>query len=77
MKNEIPYKTIHRMMKKNCSTYKVGDDAVRQMIYFLNSIIQDVSFMSIVYARHDNRKTVNSNDVNLAIETIIKDVFAE
>ena len=64
-------------MKKNCSGYKVGSDAVTQMLYILESVIQDVSLMSMIYARHDDRKTINSKDVNFAIETIMNEAFIE
>lgn len=64
--HELPFKTVHRLMKKNCEC-KVGSDSVEQMMFYVENVIGNVSFYASLYAEHDNRKTLNSNDVNLAI----------
>ena len=72
----LPYKTVHRIMKQN-TTCKIGKDSVEQISIFLESMIKDVTLLSSIYTNHDKRKTITSEDVNLAIKTILTNTYAE
>ncbi len=66
---ELPFKTVHRLMKQNTDC-NLSHDSVEQLILFLESVIKNVTISSSLYADHDDRKTIDVEDINLAIRQI-------
>lgn len=66
---ELPFKTVHRLMKDNTDC-KLSHDSVEQLILFMESVIKNVVITSSLYADHDGRKTIDTEDINLAIRQI-------
>lgn len=71
---ELPFKTVHRLMKKNCDC-NLSHDSVEQLILFMESVVKNVTVTASLYAEHDSRKTVDTEDINLAIRQIYFDRY--
>lgn len=58
------------MMKENTSL-KVGRTGVEQNKYFLEELVSSVTRIASMYAKYRGSKTINSDDVNLAINDLL------
>ena len=66
----LPYKTIKRMMKEN-TDYKITKEAVQQVQFLCETLLIEVTQESSKYTTLAKRKTVNLDDINLAINNIL------
>ena len=68
---EIPLAPIERIMRKagmGKGVDRVSERAVEELRDELDSIASELSEKAAVYAKHAGRKTINHEDVKLALE---------
>ncbi|HLC36551.1 MAG TPA: histone [archaeon] len=66
--SEIPLAAVLRLIKKADPSFRVSEDAGKELREWLEGISKEVSLNARDFAGHANRKTINALDVRLALK---------
>lgn len=59
-------------MMKQHTAQKISRKSVEQMDLFFDTFVKEAILLCDIYSKHDKRKTISHDDVNLAIQTLFK-----
>lgn len=67
---EIPLAPVERILRQE-GAYRVSDEAARRLRDFLEKLARELARESVEMARHAGRRTVRSEDVDMAIRRVL------
>jgi len=68
--HEIPLAPIERILRQE-GGYRVSEEAARRLRDFIERLARDIARESIEMAKHAKRRTVKSEDVEMAIRRFL------